>query len=227
MESAIGRFLLTRLPKVRRRKDEELSVLAGLLDALGTVLDAAKDGVQSLRRRGFVWQQDAGHGYYADSLRGQDLDRHALDRGTRRLAAETDEHLRERLQVMPHVRLHMGSALGMRHLVESVLGHSLASLVVYCDDPQGRIQLAAWEQGLHAETDVSHVFSAADQADVDNDVFRQNRLYSEADLDYRFQFWISIAPSEEIDADEMDRIVELINQEKPAHTVARVHFVET
>ena len=68
--------------------------------------------------------------------------------------------------------------------------------------------------------------SAADQADEDYDPFRQNRIYSEADLDYRFQFWVSIETASVLSADEKGRIAELIAQEKPAHTTFRVHFVE-
>ena len=150
----------------------------------------------------------------------------ALDRGTRRLAGEMDTALRERLQAMPALRTYMGSAMGMRYLVEEVLGHSLAGLVVYCDDPQAWIVLAATAQEGYAERDRSHLLSATDQADEDYDPFRQNRVYSAEDLNYRFQFWISIETEEALDADEKGRIAELIAQEKPAHTTCRVQFVE-
>ena len=225
MESTLGKYLLTRLPKVRRLKDTADSVLAGLMDVFGLSLDEAKDVIQSLRRRAFIWQLDPGHEYYADVLRDADLETHALDRGTRRLKDETKTHLRERLQRMPHTRQYMGSAMGMKYLIEDVLGHTLAGLVVYCDDPQGRIQLNAAEQSQYTEENVSHIYSAADQPNPQYDPFRQNRIYSEADLDYRFQFWVSINPTGSPNSEEKARIVELINQEIPAHTVARVHFV--
>lgn len=226
MDSRLGKYLWTLLPNVRRRKDPEASVLAGLLDAVGGLLDTAKDGIQTLRRRAAVWQIDVSHPYYTDAQRSLDLNSLALCRGTRRLAGETDTTLRERLQAMPALRSAMGSAMGMRYLVEEVLGHTLAGLVVYRDDPQTRIVLAAKAQPGYAERDVSHLLSAADQADEDYDPFRQTRIYSAADLDYRFQFWISIETAQALDADEKGRIAELIAQEKPAHTTCRVHFVE-
>lgn len=226
MDSRLGNYLLAMLPNVRRRKDYVDSALAKLLDAIGTELDDAKDTVQTLRRRACIWIADGAHAYYATVERTADLNLHALDRGTRRLAGETDTALRQRLQAMPRLRQYMGSAMGMKYLVEEVLGHTLTALVVYAADPQAQVILSGKELGLYAERDLSHVFSAADQADTDNDVYRQNRIYSEADLDFRFQFWMSITPAAALSSIEEDRIVELINQEKPAHTVARVHFVE-
>jgi hypothetical protein len=227
MESRIGKYLLSCLPKVRRLKNEEDSVLAGLMDVFGFALDEAKDVIESLRRRACIWELDQDHTYYkgGDSTRKDDLKLHALDRGTRRLENETESALIVRLRIMPSTRQYMGSAMGMKYLVEQVLGHSLAGLVVYRDDPQGRIQLRTSDQGLYAEKNVSHVYSAADQADAQYDLYRQNRIYSEEDLDYRYQFWISIRHDEALSTAEKTRITELVNQEKPAHTVARVHFI--
>ncbi len=225
MDSRLGRYLWALLPNVRRRVDN--SVLGGLLDALGEVLDAAKDRIQSLRRRAAVWEVDGSHAYYADSERGQDLEKHALDRGTRRLAGEDDAALRARLQAWPASRRFVGSAIGMQYLVEDVLGHTLAGLVVFRDDPQGWIILSAEEQSEFADRDVSHILSAADQADEDYNPYRQNRIYSAADLDYRFQFRMSIEHTGPMTDAEKERITELIALEKPAHTTFRVEFVES
>jgi hypothetical protein len=209
---------------VRRRKDD--SVLAGFLNSIGGVLDEAKDTIQSLRRRGMVWVQDASHAYYSSEQRTADLDMHARDRGTRRFVGETNEQLAARLQAFPHVRRHMGSAMGMKFLVEEALGHQLLGVVVYSDDPNLRVMLSAEEQGRTAEENRSHILATADQGDPLFDDYRKNRMYSQEDLDYRYQFWISIGVPAGTGQEELDRITELVNEEKPAHVVARVHFVE-
>ncbi|MFA7332633.1 MAG: hypothetical protein WC326_16310 [Candidatus Delongbacteria bacterium] len=225
MESRLGPWLVRMLPSVRRKKDD--SILAGLLDAWGLSLDAAKDAITRLRRRGFVWQLgDGTDPYYADAQRGQDLNLHALDRGTRRLSEETDAHLWQRLSILPAARQYAGSAMGMKYLVEDVLGHTLSALTVYADDPQARIVRTALDDKGQVEVERSHLFSSADQADEDTDGIRQTRLFSQADVDIRFTFWLTVETAAALDAEEEARIIELINAEKPAHTAAVVHFVE-
>lgn len=225
MDSRLGPFLLSWLPSARRRKDA--SVLSRLLDALGESYDAAKDAIYRLRRRGFIWQLgDGSDAYYGDPQRGLDLNRHALDRGTRRLQGETDEALWQRLAIQPAVRQHAGSAMGMRYLVEDVLGHTLYALTVYADDPEARIVRSEVDQAAQVEAERSHLFSAADQANPDMVGLRQTRLYSQADLDIRFTFWLSILPAGPLDAEERTRVTELVMAEKPAHTACVLTFVE-
>lgn len=225
MESRLGPWLQSMLPSVRRKKDD--SILAGLLDAWGLSLDAAKDAIYRLRRRGFVWQLgDGTDPYYADAQRGQDLNLHALDRGTRRLAGETDEELWQRLSILPATRTHAGSAMGMKYLVEDVLGHTLSALTVYADDPQSWLWLEEADLAARVETDRPHVFSAADQANPEMDDLRQTRVFSQADVDIRFTFWLTVETATALSAEEKARITELICAEKPAHAAAVVHFVE-
>lgn len=225
MESRLGPWLVGMLPSVRRKKDG--GVLAGLLDAWGLSLDAAKDAAYRLRRRGFVWQLgDGTDPYYADAQRGQDLNLHALDRGTRRLAGETDEALWNRLAILPATRTYAGSAMGMRYLVEEVLGHTLSALTVYADDPQSWLWLEDTDLAARVEDDRPHVFSAADQADEGTDTLRQTRVFRQADLDIRFTFWLTVETASALSAEEKARITELICAEKPAHAAAVVHFVE-
>ena len=225
MESRLGPWLQGMLPSVRRKKDG--SILAGLLDAWGLSLDAAKDAVYRLRRRGFVWQLgDGTDPYYADAQRGQDLNLHALDRGTRRLAGETDEQLWQRLSILPATRTTAGSAMGMKYLVEEVLGHTLSALTVYADDPQSWLWLEDADLAARVEADRPHVFSAADQADPDLADLRQTRLFRQVDLDIRFTFWLTVETATALSAEEKARITELICAGKPAHAAAVVHFVE-
>lgn len=225
MESRLGPWLVRMLPSVRRKKDD--SILAGLLDAWGLSLDAAKDAIYRLRRRGFVWQLgDGTDPYYADPQRGQDLNLHALDRGTRRLSGETDVHLWQRLSILPATRQYAGSAMGMKYLVEEVLGYTLSALTVYADDPQARIVRTALDDKWQVEEERSHLLIAADQLDEETVGIRQTRLFSQADLDIRFTFWLTVETAAALDAEEEARIIELINAEKPAHTAAVVHFVE-
>jgi hypothetical protein len=225
MESRLGPWLQGMLPSVRRKKDG--GVLSGLLDAWGLSLDAAKDAIYRLRRRGFVWQLGNGTDpYYADAQRGQDLNLHALDRGTRRLAGETDTQLWNRLAILPATRQFAGSAMGMKYLVEDVLGHTLSALTVYADDPQSWLWLEDGDLAARVEDDRPHVFSAADQADPGTDALRQTRVFRQADLDIRFTFWLTVESAAPLGTEEKARITELINSEKPAHAAAVVHFVE-
>ncbi len=225
MESRLGPWLQRMLPSVRRKKDD--SILAGLLDAWGLSLDATKDAIYRLRRRGFLWTLgDGTNSYYATAERTADLERHALERGTRRLAGETNVELEARLAILPATRQFAGSAMGMKYLVEDVLGHTLSALTVYSDDPEARIVRGVVDQAAQVEADRSHLFSVADQADPEMDGLRQTRLFSQADLDQRFTFWLSIQPASPLDAEEQARVTELVMAEKPAHTACVLTFVE-
>lgn len=225
MESRLGPYLLALLPKVRRRVDD--SVLSRLLDALGLSLDAAKDTIYRLRRRGFLWTLgDGSDPYYATPERAGDLNQHALDRGTRRLKSETSAQLEARLSILPMASQYQGSAMGMKYLVEDVLGHELTALTVYADDPEGWVVRAAADQGQHVEEDRSHVFSAVDQADPGTEGIRQNRLFSLADLERRFTFWMSVTTAAPLVDEELVRVRELILAEKPAHTACVLTFLE-
>ncbi|MFA7331104.1 MAG: hypothetical protein WC326_08530 [Candidatus Delongbacteria bacterium] len=225
MDSRLGPYLLGLLPKVRRRVDD--SVLSRLLDSFGLSLDAAKAAIYRLRRRGFLWTLgDGTHPYYSDPERTTDLERHAVDRGTRRLAGETNAQLEARLAILPATRQFAGSAMGMKYLVEDVLGHALSALTVYADDPEARIVRNVADQAAQVEAERSHLFSAADQADPANVGLRQTRLFSQADLDMRFTFWMSITPAAALDDEETLRVTELVMAEKPAHAACVLTFVE-
>ncbi|MFA7332661.1 MAG: hypothetical protein WC326_16450 [Candidatus Delongbacteria bacterium] len=225
MDSRLGPYLLGLLPKVRRRVDD--SALSRLLDALGLSLDAAKETIYRLRRRGFVWTLgDGTNPYYATDLRTSDLERHALDRGTRRLAGERNAELEARLAILPATRQFAGSAMGMKYLVEDVLGHTLSALTVYADDPQARIVRTALDDKWQVEEERSHLFSVADQGDEELDAYRQNRLFSQADLDIRFSFWLTIETATALDTQEQARVAELVMAEKPAHAACVLTFLE-
>jgi hypothetical protein len=225
MTSRLAPYLLGLLPKVRRRVDD--SVLGRLLDAFGLSLDATKDAIYRMRRRGFLWTLgDGTNPYYTATERTADLERHALDRGTRRLAGETNALLEARLAILPATRQFAGSAMGMKYLVEDVLGHTLSALTVYADDPEVRIVRSEADQAAQVEAERSHVFSAADQADPYMEGLRQTRLFSQADLDIRFTFWLTVESAAPLDSEERTRTTELICAEKPAHTACVLTFVE-
>ena len=223
MESRVGRFLLALLPKVRKLKDD--SVLGRFVDAVGTSLDTAKEDVFGLRRRGFLQEIDPGHAYYTSSLRTEDLSAHALDRGTRRLKGESNSALAERLKAMPYARQFAGSAMGMKYLVEEVLGHTLVELAVFSDDPKKLVLVSAREQPTPPDLGISHIYSAQDQDMGQEEIpaSRWNRLYSTGDVQTCATFFMAIQASSSLSSEAKRRIVELVHQEKPAHTKASIY----
>jgi len=219
--SEIGTYLWWLLPAVRKRKDRERSVLFGLLDAVGTVLDDLKRAILTARLRRFFLVREASHPYYGSSEHAADLDMHALDRGLRRLPGEEDAALLERLSTLPYRNRFLGTKAGMKQLIEAIFGLSCDQVVEYYADDLGWIIHSKADQGAEAEVNLSHVFSA-DEAD-EQEAYRQTRVYSREDLSQSFHFWVSISNPNGVEFDP-EVIVEAINAQKPAHTRAVVHF---
>ena len=96
------------LPAVRKRKDRDRSVLFGLLDTVGTVLDELKETIMTARLRRYFLIRNEDDPYYSSEQRSLDLDMHALDRGLRRLPGESDEALLARIATLPGARTRRG-----------------------------------------------------------------------------------------------------------------------
>lgn len=221
--SSIGKYLYWLLPAVRKRKDQDKSVLFGLLMTIGTVLDKLKQIIMIARLRRFVLVCSEDD-YYASDYRTEDLDMHAFDRGLKRLAGESNTDLLERFNTLAYRNQFLGTKAGMKYLVEEIFGVSCEQIVEYYADDQVWIILSMEDQSKDAEVNISHVFS---DAEVEaHEAFRQTRLYSGDDLSLSFHFWVHISYPQGIEIDE-DVIVEAINSQKPAHSRAVVHFSET
>ena len=223
MNSGIGTYLWWLLPVVRKRKDKDASVLFGLLDAIGTILDEVKQAILTARLRRYFLVRDESDPYYASPQRSADLDMHALDRGLRRLAGESDVDLLERISTLPYRNRFLGTKAGMKYLVEELFGLHCDQVVEYYADDQAWLILSAADQAAEAGVNISHVFRAVDEAV--NEAYRQTRVYSEDDLSQAFHFWVSISNPGGAAFDEQ-MVVEAVNAQKPAHTRAVVHFTE-
>ena len=212
------------LPAVRKRKDKDKSVLFGLLDTVGTVLDELKVTIMTARLRRYFLIKTEDDPYYSSELRSLDLDMHALDRGLRRLPGESDEALLERISTLAYRNRFLGTKAGMKYLIEDIFGLTCEEIVEYYADDQAWIVFSASDQSAEAEINLTHVLDANDIEDYE--VYRQTRIYSASDLSLAFHFWVHISYPQGMEIDEQV-VVEAINAQKPAHTRAVVHITET
>jgi len=212
------------LPAVRKLKDKDKSVLFGLLNAIGIVLDELKETILTARLRRYFLIRNEDDPYYSSELRSADLDMHALDRGLRRLPGENDEALLSRIATLPYRNRFLGTKAGMKYLIEDIFGLSCEQIVEYYADDQAWIVFRASDQSAEAEVNISHVFSADEIAEYE--AYRQTRIYSRDDLSLAFHFWVHVSSPQEVEIDE-EVITEAINEQKPAHTRAVVHFTKT
>ena len=223
MINRITEYLWWLLPAVRKRKDRDKSVLFGLLDTIGTMLDEVKSAILTARLRRYFLKRTEDDPYYSSELRTTDLDMHALDRGLRRLSGESDEALLTRIATLPHRNRFLGTKAGMKYLIEDIFGLNCEEIVEYYADDQAWIILSASDQSAEAEVNISHVFVRNEMSDYE--AYRQTRIYSASDLSLAFHFWIHISYLQGMELDEQV-VVEAINAQKPAHTRAVVHFTE-
>jgi len=212
------------LPAVRRRKEKHESTLYGLLLTVGTLLSDLKTVNLTARLRRYFLVRDETDPYYLSEMRSADLDQHAFDRGIKRLPAEGDVNLLERLSTLAYRNQFLGTKAGMKYLVEELFGVTCEQIVEYYADDLSGIILNEIDQSAEAEVNISHVFSD-DEVDT-YEAFRQTRIYSASDLSLSFHFWIHISYLQGVEIDE-EVITEAINTQKPAHTRAVVHFTET
>ena len=222
--NSIGSYLWWLLPAVRKRKDKDKSVLFGLLDTIGTVLDELKETIITARLRRYFLIKTEDDPYYSSEQRSLDLDMHALDRGLRRLPGESDAALLDRIATLPYRHRFLGTKVGMKYLIEEIFGVTCEQIVEYYADDQAWIVLAASDQSADAEVNISHVFSVDEIAGYEG--YRQTRIYSLDDLSLAFHFWVHVSSPQEVEIDE-EVITEAINEQKPAHTRAVVHFTKT
>jgi len=220
----IGEYLWWLLPAVRKRKDKDKSVLFGLLNTIGSVLDELKDAIMTARLRRYFLIRNDNDPFYSSELRSADLDMHALDRGLRRLAGENDEALLSRISTLQYRNQFLGTKAGMKYLIEDIFGLTCEEIVEYYADDLAWIVLSASDQSAETEINISHVFSADEIAEYE--AYRQMRIYSCDDLSLAFHFWIHVSSPQEVEIDE-EVITEAINEQKPAHTRAVVHFTKT
>ena len=212
------------LPAVRKRKDRDRSVLFGLLDTVGTVLDELKESIMTARLRRYFLIRNEDDPYYSSELRSLDLDMHALDHGLRRLPGESDDGLLVRIATLPYRNRFLGTKAGMKYLIEDIFGLTCEEIVEYYADDHAWIVFSASDQSAEAEVNLTHVLGAND---IENyEAYRQTRIYSADDLSLAFHFWVLISYPQGMEIDEQV-VVEAINAQKPAHTRAVVHITET
>ena len=217
------RYLWWLLPAVRKKKDQSQSILFGLLDAVGTVLDDLKTAILTARLRRYVLVRNPDHPYYASDMRSYDLDRHALDRGLRRLPGESDAALLERIAALPYRNRVLGAKSGIKYLIEDIHKLQCDQVVEYYADDQAWMVLSQNAQECEVEINLSHAFNSDDMNTYD--AYRQTRVYSRTDLSRAFHFWVSISNPRGIVFDQ-EVLVEAVNAVKPAHTRAVVHFID-
>lgn len=221
--SEIVRYLWWLLPAVRKRKDRERSVLFGLLDTIGRVLDEAKQAILAARLCRYFLVREEDDPYYTGDRRSADLEMHGLDRGLRRLPDESDASLLERIATLPYRNRFLGTKMGIKYLVEDIHGLSCDQVVEYYADDQAWMILSSADQAGEAEVNIAHVFNSDDAGEYE--AYRQTRVYSQSDLAQPFHFWVSISNPDNIEFDPLV-VVEAINHQKPAHTRAVVHFTD-
>lgn len=223
MSNSISEYLWWLLPAVRKRKEKSQSRINGLFEAIGLVLSELKETILTARLRRYFLIREENHPYYSSELRSEDLSKHALDRGLRRLSGESDAALLERIATLGFRNQFLGTKAGMKYLVEEIYGLTCEQIVEYYADDQSWIVLSAEDQSGEAEVNISHIFSSED---VDlYEAYRQTRIYSADDLSLAFHFWMHVSYPQGMIIDE-DIIIEAINTQKPAHTRAVVHFTE-
>jgi len=221
--SVSGQYLWWLLPNVRKRKELSQSVLFGFLDAVGAVLDELKQAILIARLHRYIAVRNPNTNvpYYDSAERTSDLDLHALDRGLRRLAGETNEQLTERLLTLPYRNQFIGTKIGMKYLIEEIFGLRCDEIVEYYADDQALLVLSETGQTAEVEMNISHIFNESDQSVYET--HRQNRIYRENDLTLSFHFWVSISNPGEIHF-EREVVIEAIDSQKPAHTRALIYF---
>ena len=223
--SVIGNQIWWFLPQQHKRKLKQESVLWGLIDAVGEVLDLLKQVIliSRLRRFFLVRSNTDIQDYYSSPERSSDLEAHGRDRGLMRLPGESDEELLERLSTLPYRNGFLGTKTGMKYLIEDWFGLHLNSIVEFYADVMLWIVLKSEEQDWEAEINLSHIFNAEDQEIWD--AFRQNRIYRQGDVTHAFHFVINISNPESVDYDQ-SIVTELVNAQKPAHTRSILIFME-
>ena len=223
--STIGNQIWWLLPQRRKRKNKAESVLWGLIDAVGEVLDALKRAilVSRLRRFFLVRTNTEVQDYYSSPERSSDLEAHGRDRGLMRLPGETDQQLLERISTLPYRNGFLGSKTGMKYLIEEILGLQLDTLVEFYPDDMALIILSEQEQTAETEINLSHIFNLQDQATWD--AYRQNRIFKQNDVTQAFHFALNISYPAVVDYD-FEVVSELVNMQKPAHTRAIIYFSE-
>ena len=223
--SIIGKQIWWLLPNRRKRRNREESVLWGLVDAVGEVLDLLKQVILTSRLRRFflVRASSDTQDYYSSPERSSDLEAHGRDRGLMRLPGESDEELLERLSTLPYRNGLLGTKTGMKYLVEEIFGLQLNTLVEFYPDDMALIVLSENKQTAETEINLSHVFNTEDQ--ITWDAFRQNRIYRQGDVTQAFHFIMNISNPNRADYDP-EVVTELVNAQKPAHTRAILIFME-
>ena len=222
--SKFADYLWYLLPEVRKRKEKQDSILYGLLVTIGIIFDDLKSVILTTRLRRYFLVRDTDNPYYVSEFRSRDLDRHALDRGLRRLSGESNASLLERISTLAHRNQYLGTKVGMKYLIEELYGLNCEQIVEYYADDQVWIILTDVNQSAEVESNITHVFSEADSDNYES--FRQTRIYSEPDLSLAFHFWIHISCTQGMEIN-YEVVIEAINAQKPAHTRAVVHFTET
>ena len=219
----IGNQIWWLLPQVRKRKTKDQSVLWGVIDAIGEVLDSLKQAILISRlRRFFLIRTDTEtQDYYSSPERSSDLEAHGRDHGLMRLPGETDEQLLERISTLPYRNGFLGSKTGMKYLIEKIFSLQLDDLIEFYPDDHLWMVLSEDDQEMESEINLSHIFNAEDQETWD--AFRQNRIYREADVTQAFHFVLNISNPNSAEYDP-EVVTELVNAQKPAHTRAIINF---
>ena len=154
-----GNYLWWLLPAVRKRKDKDKSVLFGLLDTIGTVLDELKETILTARLRRYFLIRDEGDPYYSSEQRSLDLDMHAGTRGLRRLPGESDAGLLVRISTIGFRNQFLGTKAGVKYMVEDMFGLTCEQIVEYYADDQAWIVLDGTDQSAEVEVNISHILS--------------------------------------------------------------------
>ena len=157
--SKIADYMWYLLPAVRRRKEKHESTLYGLLLTVGTLLSDLKTVNLTARLRRYFLVRDETDPYYLSEMRSADLDQHAFDRGIKRLPAEGDVNLLERLSTLAYRNQFLGTKAGMKYLVEELFGVTCEQIVEYYADDLSGIILNEIDQSAEAEVNIS-MFSA-------------------------------------------------------------------
>ena len=221
--SVIGNQIWWLLPQRRKLKTKEQSVLWGLIDAVGEVLDSLKQAIliSRLRRFFLIRTINDTQDYYTSPERTLDLEAHGRDRGLMRLPGETDAQLLERISTLSYRNGFLGSKTGMKYLIEEIFGLMVNDIIEFYPDDMALILLSENDACAETEINISHIFDAEDQATWD--AFRQNRIYKRNDVTLAFHFVLNISNPNVVDYDP-EIVIELVNAQKPAHTRAIINF---
>lgn len=222
--SAIGNFLWMLLPGIRKQNDTEHSVLYGLLNAIGEVLDDVKSHIRRMRLSWYAQSVEVGNEYYNTVERSSDLDTVALGKATRRYPDEANELLAERLTDWANLCRWNGTKPGLKVLIESH-GFICREIVESYADSQGLILLSQVDQPAEAEINLTHLFSLEDTDKEEYQEYRQNRLYRASELVWNFCFAVSVG-SNGLPEHRLEQLKQAIYDFKPAHTQAQIIFAD-